>query len=176
MEVWFKVTDRDHGLYPHAHSAQSSKTSKLREWPWDSDHCLNSGFPNNYLQLTTLSFGFLIHHLGKTMQLRAHINTRSYWRHRMDTLSWEVAILHFLLLTTHSVAVRPKMLHSPPPAPSMPGAVWMLPVMVIRQVVECGAITMGACVLSHFSHVWLLATPWTVAHQVPLSLGFCKRE
>ena len=26
-------------------------------------------------------------------------------------------------------------------------------------------------ILSHFSHVWLLATPWTVAHQVPLSMG-----
>ena len=26
----FTVTDRDHGLYPHAHSAESSKTSKLR--------------------------------------------------------------------------------------------------------------------------------------------------
>ena len=58
MEVWFKVTDRDHGLYPHAHSAQSSKTSKLREWPWDSDHCLNSGFPNNYLQLNHTQLWF----------------------------------------------------------------------------------------------------------------------
>ena len=26
-------------------------------------------------------------------------------------------------------------------------------------------------ILSHFSHVWLLATPWTVAHQEPLSMG-----
>ena len=25
-------------------------------------------------------------------------------------------------------------------------------------------------VLSHFSQVWLLATPWTVAHQAPLSM------
>ena len=27
-------------------------------------------------------------------------------------------------------------------------------------------------VLSHFSHVWLFVTPWTVAHQAPLSMGF----
>ena len=27
-----------------------------------------------------------------------------------------------------------------------------------------------------FSHGWLLATPWTVAHQAPLSLGFSRRE
>ena len=28
------------------------------------------------------------------------------------------------------------------------------------------------CLLSHFSHVWLHATLWTVAHQTPLSMGF----
>ena len=33
-----------------------------------------------------------------------------------------------------------------------------------------------ACVLSHFSHVRLFVTPWTVAHQAPLSLGFSKQE
>ena len=27
------------------------------------------------------------------------------------------------------------------------------------------------CVLSHFSHVQLFVTPWTVTHQVPLSVG-----
>ena len=33
-----------------------------------------------------------------------------------------------------------------------------------------------ACVLSHFSCVWLFATPWTVAHQAPLSMGFSRQE
>ena len=32
------------------------------------------------------------------------------------------------------------------------------------------------CVLSHFNHVRLSVTPWTVAHQVPLSMGFCRQE
>ena len=32
------------------------------------------------------------------------------------------------------------------------------------------------CVLSHFSHVWLCATPWTVTHQSPLSMGFSRQE
>ena len=32
------------------------------------------------------------------------------------------------------------------------------------------------CMLSHFSHVRLLATPWTVAHQAPLPLGFSRKE
>ena len=31
-------------------------------------------------------------------------------------------------------------------------------------------------VLSHFSHVRLFATPWTVAHQALLSLGFSRQE
>ena len=30
------------------------------------------------------------------------------------------------------------------------------------------------CVLSCFSHVWLLATLWTVAHQAPLSMGILQ--
>ena len=33
-----------------------------------------------------------------------------------------------------------------------------------------------ACVLSCFSCVWLFATPWTVAHQAPLSMGFSRQE
>ena len=32
------------------------------------------------------------------------------------------------------------------------------------------------CVLSHFNCVWFFATPWTVAHQAPLSVGFCRQE
>ena len=32
------------------------------------------------------------------------------------------------------------------------------------------------CVLSHFSHVRLSATPWTVAHRAPLPLGFSRQE
>ena len=37
---------------------------------------------------------------------------------------------------------------------------------------ECCA----TCVLSHFSHVRLFATPGTVAHQAPLSMGFSRQE
>ena len=33
-----------------------------------------------------------------------------------------------------------------------------------------------AFVLSRFSHVWLLATPWTVAHRSPLPTGFSRQE
>ena len=39
-------------------------------------------------------------------------------------------------------------------------------------------VTVCVCVsvLSCFSSVWLLVTPWTVAHQDPLSRGFSKQE
>ena len=30
--------------------------------------------------------------------------------------------------------------------------------------------------LSHFSRVQLCATPWTAAHQAPLSMGFSRQE
>ena len=33
-----------------------------------------------------------------------------------------------------------------------------------------------ACVLTCFSRVQLFETPWTVAHQAPLSMGFSKQE
>ena len=33
-----------------------------------------------------------------------------------------------------------------------------------------------ACMLSRFSHVRLSVTPWTVAHQAPLFMGFSRQE
>ena len=35
---------------------------------------------------------------------------------------------------------------------------------------------MHAYMLSRFSHVWLCATLWTVAHQAPLSMEFSRQE
>ena len=32
------------------------------------------------------------------------------------------------------------------------------------------------CVLSHFSHIQLFATLWTVVYQVPLSMGFSRQK
>ena len=37
-------------------------------------------------------------------------------------------------------------------------------------------VSMHACVLSPFSCVQLFVTPWTVAHQAPLSMGFSRQE
>ena len=35
---------------------------------------------------------------------------------------------------------------------------------------------MRVSMLSHFIHVQLFATPWTVARQAPLSMGFSRQE
>ena len=45
----------------------------------------------------------------------------------------------------------------------------LFPSLLLRNAFVC-------CVLSHFSHVWLFATLWTVAHQTPLSMGFSRQE
>ena len=38
-------------------------------------------------------------------------------------------------------------------------------------------VTACGCTLSRsLSHVWLFATPWTMAHQAPLSMGFARQE
>ena len=34
----------------------------------------------------------------------------------------------------------------------------------------------GACILSHFSRVWLFVTLWTIACQAALSVGFSRQE
>ena len=39
-----------------------------------------------------------------------------------------------------------------------------------------GRIYRPVCILSHFSRVWLSATPWTVARQAPLFMGFPRQE
>ena len=33
-----------------------------------------------------------------------------------------------------------------------------------------------ACLLSHFSYVWLFVTPWTIAYQAPLSTEFSRQK
>ena len=40
---------------------------------------------------------------------------------------------------------------------------------------ECVRVCVSVGV-SRFSHIRLFATPWTVAHQAPLSMGFSRQE
>ena len=49
--------------------------------------------------------------------------------------------------------------------------------MFYRSCVEHSSLEhSAACVLSCFSCVWLSVTPWTVAHQTPLSMRFLRQE
>ena len=46
----------------------------------------------------------------------------------------------------------------------------------LRKVFNSLKACVRAYMLSHFSHIQLFATPWTVAHQAPLSMGFSRPE
>ena len=41
---------------------------------------------------------------------------------------------------------------------------------------KASAVMCSVLLLSHFNHVWLFATPGTVARQAPLSMGFFRQE
>ena len=58
------------------------------------------------------------------------------------------------------------------------GVQWLLRSMKILLSIweRNGALRVNTCVLSCFTWVWLFATPWTVAHQVLLSMGFSRQE
>ena len=38
------------------------------------------------------------------------------------------------------------------------------------------SVIQRVCMISHFSRVQLFVTPWTVARQAPLSVGFSRQE
>ena len=46
-----------------------------------------------------------------------------------------------------------------------PGGVWLVLGRIVR-----------VCMLSHFSGVQIFVTPWTIACQAPLSMGFSRQE
>ena len=51
-----------------------------------------------------------------------------------------------------------------------------MPLNCTFKMVKMVALCVRACMLSCFSHVQLLATLWTVAHQAPLSMRFSRQE
>ena len=48
--------------------------------------------------------------------------------------------------------------------------------LIINSAETKWVVIMHVYVLSHFSHVWLCVTLWTVAHQAPLSMEFSMQE
>ena len=57
-------------------------------------------------------------------------------------------------------------------APITTNQVFLLPLRSTPSLVHC----IPACMLSHFSHARPFETPWTVAQQAPLSIGFSRQE
>ena len=49
-------------------------------------------------------------------------------------------------------------------------------VTACEPLVEAHGIQFPACMLSRFSRVRFFVTPWTVAYQTPLSMGFSRQE
>ena len=63
-----------------------------------------------------------------------------------------------------------------PKAPRQGGKLWLkFSLHFAYQAMHPGT-DLYACVLSPFSRVQLFATLWTVAHQVPLFMGFSRQE
>ena len=44
----------------------------------------------------------------------------------------------------------------------------------LLELCECACVCV--CVHAHSVHVWLFATPWTIAHQAPVSMEFSRKE
>ena len=49
-------------------------------------------------------------------------------------------------------------------------------IYILYLLLQNQIMTVCVCVLSHFSHVQLFVTSWTVAHQAPLSMEFSRQE
>ena len=63
-----------------------------------------------------------------------------------------------------------------PKAPSQGGKLWLkFSLHFANQAMRLGT-ELCACMLSPFSRVQLFVTLWTVAHQVPLFMGFSRQE
>ena len=56
--------------------------------------------------------------------------------------------------------------------------IWRIKVNDFFMYNQCWKLSFSVCecVLNHFSRVQLFVTPWTVACQAPLSLGFSRQE
>ena len=76
---------------------------------------------------------------------------------------------------THSHSIMPPFPTSPTPPPGKTRCETPLPRKPLHRLYRSLA-SPCACLLSRFNHVRLFATPWTVACQAPLSMGFSRQE
>ena len=82
---------------------------------------------------------------------------------------------HFLLQCMHAKLLQSCPTLCNPTDSSSPGS--PVPGILQARTPEWGAISFSnACMLSCFTRVRFRATPWTAAHQAPLSTGFSRQE
>ena len=48
--------------------------------------------------------------------------------------------------------------------------------LIFKSLIHCEFICFIFLSVQSPSHVWLFVTPWTIAHKVPLSIGFSRQE
>ena len=56
----------------------------------------------------------------------------------------------------------------------VPGRSWEA--KITPRVLQSFTFILHACVVNCLCVVWLFETPWTIAHQAPLSMGFTRQE
>ena len=90
--------------------------------------------------------------------------------HSLTLSLWLSCEWLLLLLLLQSCPTLCDPIDSSPPGSSVPGILW-------ARILEWVAISFSkACMQSCFSCVWLCETPWTAAHQSPLSTEFSRQE
>ena len=99
---------------------------------------------------------------------------------------WEInlhclrhTVCYFLTAATAAKSLQSCLALCDPIDGSPPGS--PIPEILQARILEWVAISFSNAwkwkvKMKSLSHVWLLATPWTAAHQAPLSMGFARQE
>ena len=93
------------------------------------------------------------------------------WGVRKGFLSGTSLVVQWLRLLTLNAGVLGSI-----PGQGTRSFMLQLRVHMLQLKIPQAATKVHAYVLKPFSHVQLFATPWTVAHQAPLSMGFFRPE
>ena len=91
-------------------------------------------------------------------------HTRFEFLHHTANFHW-LSVLHMVMCTFQCYSL----ISSHPPHPPRCPQVWLLGFLLLSSIFLL-LIVVCVFMLSHFSHVWLFVTLWTVACQVPLSM------
>ena len=84
-----------------------------------------------------------------------------------DTKIFAISFSRVLYLWNHIILLLFVLFHS--------ALVFSDPSTLLRLSIV-NSFFIAKCLLSHFSHVRLFATLWTIAHQAPRSIGFSRQE